>query len=260
MADFQQTEATSLDRSENSVDRIRLIALNLCHIALALIIFSVAVQKAVAATYDKPVKILTAQSDVGELKCTFYPDLMIRENGVDQAGPDAAILVPEASPGMGCNRAHLPGEKTLPTSAESFNGRRGSFLIFSQTDPSNAIGFAVLSTSGAVLYTDDMMDSDFQLAEIENGALHLIFRRGINSTCSVLSDSTCWKKLGEAKMLPHVISAAGPPIKACEASYAAQKSPDNDPSVIFYPVDMTISISGHPSVKSRGKAGCQPAE
>src|ERR1700722_18320320 len=53
----------------------------------------------VAALLDRPALVKkvpprSGDDPVGEITCTWYPDLMVRESGTDTPDPNAAMLVP----------------------------------------------------------------------------------------------------------------------------------------------------------------------
>ena len=209
-------------------------------------------------TFDKPVSYRTikpksASDPLGERQCTVFPDFTIRQTNTDTPGPDRASLIPKSA---ACNGAHAAGEKVLDTGGFTFAGRKGGFLVFIATDPNGATPFKVLDTSGRTLYTD-ALTGNLRIVELRNG-LHLRFTRAVNSTCSVLGDATCWARIGCAGLLPPTIAPGKPPTEACAASYARNKAPAGDSSIITYDVDTTFDPVGRLHARPRGAPGCEP--
>ncbi len=235
--------------------------------ALSLILATLAVagatqaQAATPAIFDPPLTTqrIPAKSDndpVGELFCTYYPDLMIRQSGTDTPAPNAATIIPGAHPP--CDAGHAAGEIALKTANFSLDGRKGRFLVFSQTDPNGAVPFMVLDieSGGRVIYTDGTAaDRGIHSAAVENGGLRLRYTRGFNAPCSIMQDAAgCWAKLTAEGRVPKTLAAPSP--QACAAAYRAAKAGADDPSVITYDVDMTIDPTGKTQVLSRGAVGC----
>ncbi len=213
------------------------------------------------AIFDPPlatqrIAAKSANDPAGELVCTTYPDLTIRESGTDTPAPNAATIIPGRHPA--CAAGHAAGEITLKTANFSLDGRKGRFLVFSQTDPNGAVPFMVLDieSGGRVIYTDaTAADRGIRSAAVENGALHLRYTRGFNAPCSIVQDAAgCWVKLTAEGKVPRALAAPSP--QACAAAYRAAKAGADDPSVISYDVDMTIDPAGKTQVLSRGAVGC----
>jgi hypothetical protein len=217
-----------------------------------------------AAIYDKTVKVETLTSpQFSQIRCTYYSDIMVLETETDQTGPGPATLLSGLPDNLQCNdKQTLLGLK-LATQSFTYEGRRGAFLIFTATDPNGATPFMIINTTGHLLYSDAVwipgFGEDFQTVDaLPDGGVHLQFTRGINASCSVLGDATCWRKLGKDGSLPKVVSHLAPPTGACHASYVKGKVPSSDPSIIFYKVDMSLSATGKAHVNSRGALGCDP--
>lgn len=224
----------------------------------ALVMALVLMSDAALADFDQPVSIKTVKppspSDpVGEVRCTFYPDLMVRETGTDTPGPGRPAILPAQA---ACNG----GKSGTPVKTEgfSFAGRKGPFLLFSATDPNGAVPFFVTTTAGKELYRNSLIDS-LRTIELDDGQLHITFRRGLNGSCSILKGRQgCWATISREQHLPAAVSKLPPPTQACTAEYAKGKVQADDPSIITYEVDMKLDAAGKTQVISRGALGCVP--
>ena len=199
----------------------------------------------------------------GQIECTYYRDLMVRESGTDTPDPNDATLVPIAAgaPRPVCDATHHNGEITLKTQGYSFAGRKSGFLLFSATDPNGAIPFMVFDTgSGKIIFQDGTpADRGFRTVAVENGALHLRYTRGFNASCSIMQDATgCWSRLVTEGEIPPSMAQAVPSPKLCAASYKAAHATADDPSVLSYEVDTVVDASGNARVAPRGPVDCSP--
>lgn len=222
----------------------------------------------VAALLDRPVAVQKqppkSETDlVGEIQCTYYPDLMVRETGTDSPDPNAATLIPlpAGSTRPPCDAAQRPREITLKTEGFGFIGRKGQFLLFSAADPNGAIPFiAIEARGGRVIYTDGTAaDRSFTAIAVANDVLRLHYTRGVNASCSMLQGAAaCWSKLLTEAQIPREMASSAPSPEVCKAAYAAERAPADDPSVITYDVEMTIDLAGNAQMLSRGAVGCAP--
>ena len=210
-------------------------------------------------------KAKSADDPIGEIICTSYADLMIRETGTDTPDPNAASLVrlPAGAKRPVCGRTVAPGSLPLKTEGQSLLGRKGGFLVFGDTDPNGAVSFQVIAASdGRQLFTDAKADNGFTAVGLKDGALHLVYRRGFNASCSMVKDAaTCWASLVSQGAIPPDMAKSPPAAKACAAAYAKDQprpAPADDPTIITYALDLTVDASGKVSVNSRGAAGCEP--
>jgi hypothetical protein len=222
------------------------------------------------ALFDPPahvqtVKAKSADDPIGEITCTGYADLMVRETGTDTPDPGAASLVriPAGAKRPVCGRTAAPGSLPLKTEGQSLLGRKGGFLVFGDTDPNGAVSFQVLAASdGRQLFTDAKTDNGFTAVGLKAGALHLVYRRGFNASCSMVKDAaTCWASLIKLGAIPAEMAKSPPAPKACAATYAKDKprsAPADDPTIIVYALDLTVDGSGKVSVNSHGAATCEP--
>lgn len=208
--------------------------------------------------FDKP---LGADPDVGVQRCTYYPDLTVRETQTDSPGTGPTYLLPGAP---GSKRAKCgPGGRKLNTSEEAFVGRKGSFLFFVPTDANGAEPFEVLSMKdGSKLYDDVMEPEAFKSATVSGEALHLVYTRGFEGSCSLFTGgNACWATMMKEGKFTKAISERGLPVAACQAGYNANGAKDLPASTseITYDVDVTIEPGKKAVVNSRGVLGCKPA-
>ncbi len=222
-----------------------------------------------AALFDHPahvqtVKAKSADDPVGEITCTYYADLMIRETGADTPDPGAGSLVriPVGARRPVCGHAAVAWSIPLKTAGQSLLGRKGGFLVFGNTDPNGAVPFQVIAASnGGQLFTDGKTDNGFTAVGLKNGALHLVYRRGYNASCSMVKGAaTCWATLVRIGAIPPEMAKSPPAAKACAAAYARydpRPAPADDPSIITYAVDIALDASGKVLVNSRGVVGCE---
>jgi hypothetical protein len=221
-----------------------------------------------AAQLDRPVavrKVAPKSNDDpnGQLVCTFYPDVMIRESGTDTPAPNAAVVLPlpagQARPA--CDATHRNGEVALKTEGFSFVGRKGQFLLFSATDPNGAVPFMVIDAgTGRLIFEDGTpADRGVQAISVEQGNLRLRYRRAFNAPCSIMQNAaSCWSQLIAAGKLPHAMEQSAPSPRVCAASYKADKVPADDPSIIAYDVETVVDSTGQAQVTPRGPVSCAP--
>jgi hypothetical protein len=220
------------------------------------------------AQFDRPVAVRKvppkpAADSPGEIVCTYYGDLVVRESGTDSPAPNDAVLSPlaQGQPRPPCDARHADGGIALTTEGFSFIGRKGQFLLFSATDPNGAVPFMVIdATTGRVVFEDGTAaDRGIQTVALDHGALRLRYRRGVNASCSIMQDAgACWSKLVADGKIPAAMAQSVPSPNVCAAAYKADKAPADDPSVITYDVEATIEIGGRAQVQQRGAVGCLP--
>jgi hypothetical protein len=213
------------------------------------------------ALFDRPLAIQRVPaSPAGELRCSYYADLMVREAGVDTPAPGAATFVPVGTQRPPCNIDAVAGDRTVNTEHYSFAGRKGAFLVFSATDPHGAIPFMVLdATDGHVVFRAGKIDDGFRAITLKGSTLRMQYLHGVNGSCSVYKDGpSCWTKLMTEGKIPRALSQMQPSTEVCAASYRRANSTSDNPSIITYDVDVTLSQAGKPRVNSRGRVGCYP--
>jgi hypothetical protein len=217
-----------------------------------------------APVFDMPAKVITipASGDQDAVTCTFYADVMVRISGTDTPAPDDAMLLrnPAAPAAAACAAKPLHGVE-LPSSGFDLSGRKGDFLIFEASDPTGASGLIVFDArSGRKLFADG--ESSIAAAEDIQGTLRLRYVRAINGACSLLADRDgCWAALLAGGEIPRGVFAGPPSRETCAIAYrqaASPAVPDDDPSMISYPVAVTLDGAGHASVRIMGPIGCDP--
>jgi hypothetical protein len=213
--------------------------------------------------FDTPVKVITipASGDQDAVTCIFYADVMIRISGTDTPAPDNALLLPHPAAPAAIACAKPSRGVALPSSGFDLSGRKGDFLIFEASDPTGASELIVFDAlSGRKLF-DDGESSITGVADIQ-GTLRLRYIRAINGSCSLLADRDgCWAALLAGGQIPRGVFSGPPARETCARSYrlaASPAVPDDDPSMISYPVALTLDSAGHASVRSMGPIGCDP--
>jgi hypothetical protein len=222
-----------------------------------------AVPDAFAKSLDRPVatKIIRAKGDAGEVTCTYYADLMVRESGTETPDPDNATLTPIAkgAPRPACLANAPAGAISVKTEGYALEGRRGGFLIWDASDPNGAIPFMVMNPAGKVLFEDGLSPSLGlkRSGTLAGGVLRLQYTRGYNADCSLVKDAKgCWARLAAAGHVATSIRPLTAPPAACVRAYG--KTPHDDPSVVTYTIDMTLDAAGKAAVTSLGPVSCQP--
>src|SRR5579871_3642789 len=120
-------------------------ALALAAAAAALLAFphpAAAAPDAFARSLDRALatKVVKAKGDTGQITCTYYADLMVRETGTDSPEPDNASLLTLAHGAARppCGAAAPKGALSLKSEGYFLQGRRGGFLIWDVADPNGA--------------------------------------------------------------------------------------------------------------------------
>src|SRR4029077_8241895 len=90
-----------------------------------------------ARLFDPPAAVKTiapksADDPVGQITCTYYAGLMVRETGTDTPDPAAATMVQvlPAARRPTCTRTASPSAVAMKTDGYSLLGRKGPFLVF----------------------------------------------------------------------------------------------------------------------------------
>ena len=221
------------------------------------------------ALFDHPVTVqrVPAESSadpVGEIKCSYYPDLMVREAGTDSPGPGPATIVPISGASLrpACARTPVAHGVPLKTGGYYLIGKKGPYLAFGAADPNGAEDFKIIdAATGRQIFADSRRPTGFQSAAVENGAYRVRYTRAVNGPCSIVKDgSACWAKMVRTGAIPRELALSPPSVQICAAEYRKEKvpAPADDPSIIFYDVDITLDKSGKAQVNSRGAVGCEP--
>ena len=216
---------------------------------------------------DRPLSVQrippkSTTSPMGELRCSYYKDIMIRESSIDTPAPTDATLIPIA-PGTvtpSCTAGKAGSDLTLKTAAYSLSGRKGPFLFFRATDPHGVSPFLVINAvDGQIIYNDSEYGDGFRSISQTKSALHLHYTRGVNGTCSIYKEGpACWAKMMNEGKIPRVMTLSQPSVQLCGAAYRRLNASADTPSSVFYEVDVTLDRSGKVHVNSRGHANCAP--
>ena len=211
-----------------------------------------------SAVFDKP---LAADPAVALQRCTYQPDLTVRETQTNSPATGPAYLLLGA---VGSRRAScVAGGRRLGVAEQAFVGRKGGFLFFVSTDANAAEPFEVLSVKdGSKLYDDVMVPEAFKSASVSGEALHLVYTRSYDGSCSLLTGgAACWATMMKEGRFARAISQRAPPLTACHTSYDAPGVNERPsyPSKITYDVNVTIEAGKKTVVNSRGLLGCRPA-
>ena len=219
------------------------------------------------ALLDRPLSVQhvppkPATSPVGELRCSYYKDLMIREVGIDTPAPSDAKLIPIISGTVNppCATTRPENGLSLKTATYSFSGRKGPFLFFRETSPRGAVPFIILNdVDGRSIYNDSEYDDGFRSISQTKSTIHLHYTRGDAGTCSIYKEGpACWAKMMNEGKVPRVMALAQPSVQLCGNAYRRLNAPADTPSIVYYDVDVTLERSGKVHVKSRGQANCAP--
>jgi hypothetical protein len=165
----------------------------------------------------------------GGMRCTFFADLVVRENDFDMLPPGAVSLlppIPEPS-AAACRGAPTKGAHKLDAEGFALVGRLQHFLLFDY--PASASGALTIRLfdirSSAVVWQDDTSGENFStLATTPDGGLRFGYRHAAIAHCSLLTDPWgCWQHLATRGLLPMTIASQPPP--SCEANYRREMAP-----------------------------------
>ena len=208
--------------------------------------------------FDKPTAVRNVKpkpDDSTEIRCTYFSDLMVREA---QDGPESENAAIVRNPKAACTTSEAPGATLLDTAGMTFDGRKGSYLLFSDLDPHGATGFVIIDTkTGHILLRDAAMSHPvLQTLTLENGSLRLRYRRGVNAPCSLMQDAKkCWSQLVTEKLVPADLPA--PSAQICSEAYNRDNAPPNNPSIVVYATEVIVDTGGKTRVLSRGAVECE---
>ena len=223
--------------------------------------------KSQIALLDRPLSVQrvpqkSTTGTLGELRCSYYKDVMIRGSGIDTPAPADAALIPIA-PGTAnppCTATKSESELTLKTANYSFSGRKGPFLFFRATDPHGVAPFLIINAiDGQIIYNDSEYGDGFRSISQTKSWLHLHYTRGVNGTCSIYKEGpACWAKMMNDGKIPRIMTLSQPSVQLCGAAYRRVNAPADTPSSIYYDVDVSLDRSGKVHINSRGRASCAP--
>ena len=233
-------------------------AKSLACIGAALLLLSAPVCAQPPDQFDKPAAVRSIKpkpDDSTEIRCTYFSDLMLRET---QDGPESENAAIMRNPKAACTADAVPGETLLDTAGMTLDGRKGSYLLFSDLDPHGATGFVIIDArSGHILLRDAAMGHPvLQNLSLENGGLRLRYKRGVNAPCSLMQDAKkCWSQMVGEKLVPAELPA--PPAQICNEAYSRDKAPRNNPSIVVYATEVIVDAAGKTTVLSRGAVECE---
>lgn len=222
-----------------------------------------AVLPACAGSYERPLNVRRIVPEdrhdpVGERRCTYYRDWIVRESGVDTPGPGPAelVMLTGAAPTPDC--ATAPTARVLETEGFSFLGRLGEYLVFTATDPNGAVDFRVLDgRDGAPVFADASAPGSRPSADLVPAGLQLRYRRALNAPCSlVVAGETCWQTLLDSGRIPADLKDARPSITTCREGYAYPGIAPDSPTLVKYPVTVIIGRAAPPRVVRTGRVRC----
>jgi hypothetical protein len=225
---------------------------------VAMLLISASAYAQTPDQFDKPVAVRSVKpkpDDSTESRCTYFSDLMVRET---QDGPESENAAIVQNPKATCAADSVPGETLLDTAGMTLDGRRGSYLLFSDLDPHGATGFVIIDAkTGNILLRDAAVTHPvLQDLTLENGSLRLRYRRGVNAPCSLMQDvQKCWSQLVAEKLVPADLPA--PSAQICNEAYNRDKAPRNNPSIVVYATEVIIDAGGKTKVLSRGAVECE---
>jgi len=208
--------------------------------------------------YEQPLdtRRLTDRGDI-EVRCTWHPGLMIRER---MEGPEseAATLVRGERPT--CTARAARSDSVLDTAHHFLAGRKGPYLVFHALNPHGSASFVIIDArSGRKVYADMLFGMDLTRIDIVDGRLRMHYLRGVNAPCSIrAAAAACWKRLVTEGAIPMSMARQAPDAAICAASYVADNSPVDNPSIVTYEVEVEVPTQGPPKTLRRGPVDCQP--
>lgn len=240
--------------------------------AVAIVLLGMTCIAHAAQTFDLPAKkihISSTKPYIGDgADCIYYSDVMIYIPGTDGPSPANATIVPDAATAR-CSRT--PPSKGITVHSEGYFpvGRKGRFLLFAYVDWIDFDSFLIFDAHDGHELFQDGFSGNLTAVRLTHGVLHLHYTRGVDLTCSLMLDrDRCWSEAIATGQIPHGAFSAPPSLANCKANYffpgsipASTTDPhwkldENDPSVVYYDVDLTLDINGHATVQTMGNLKC----
>jgi hypothetical protein len=202
----------------------------------------------------------------GEVRCTFYADLLVRESDTDTPSSEDALLVRAGRTRPACNARPTAGVR-LKTAGFGLVGRAGPFLLFQQSSSHGSVPFVVVDTRTGRTVIEEISDAGIddpgamRIIKAEPGAITLAFRRGFNAPCSIIANpAKCWKSIAGDRVtaMPRAVARFTAPVPACARSYRKASAPADNPSVITYPAQVSWTASQGKRVTGSGPVDCWP--
>jgi hypothetical protein len=244
----------------------------LAGLGLALALLMTPATAETTLVFDPPIKVVEIPPSgipgTGDaVSCTYYANALVRISGVDTPAPDNALIVPltAGKPLPNCGRTVLSQGIELQSGASDLVGRKGNFLVFQYVDQVSAGYFTIFDVrTGKALFNDGIFKGFISVA-LNQGILQLGYNRGINATCSLLSDRTgCWADLLAKGQIPPGAFRGPPSIETCKKGYGSdpvdQRSVDAyvNHSIVSYDAALTLDSKGHAAVRPVGALHCDP--
>jgi hypothetical protein len=227
-----------------------------------------------AGSFDAPIKKVTVDiapsprnyNTRGILDCYYYPHLLVKEHAQDQQKGAQLSVLRASGPQPPCKLSREPGEREIEGGG-FLKGVKDDLVFVDADDTFNGtLPFAVYdSATGKRLFEDwsysestpDRLFSRVRVFSTKAGYL-LKYVSVAQAHCDLNRDGkACWEKV-KAKL--DLKSDDMPVCSGYEhiAEMAKAFGTDHFPSMVAYPVDVTLSP--HPSVKTvAGPVRCWPA-
>jgi len=247
-----------------------------------------AFEKPVAVKHVRLGRAQTQPVSYKEIRCSYFPDLMVKEWDEQETGDKEISLVPVQGRTIpACGKAALPGERKLPVGDMTvyFLGFASGAIFLTDADGANGtIGFYIVDPkTGRQRFNDTIkLDSNFASISAEGDVLKLGYLRAVTGSCSVVGEGAdCWSKIaqqtGFAGAAPDCATgyrdaaeafaneacrAQGGDKQKCLVEQVARRADRNRaPSVIAFEVTTTIGPDDKAIITpTGGTARCWPSD
>jgi hypothetical protein len=219
--------------------------------------------------FDKPVRFVrhilpaaeNAPNPAGVVRCYYYPTFTVKELDNGEHGDDAISVTPFSSAAArpACGKQNDPGEVILKDGQGGyFVGAKSDFVYLLSTNGADTNPFSLVNAqTGKTIYTDQGLDPGPAALSVIGDVLTLSYTHGAAGSCSILAGGeTCWSSFAHQTKLPRIIAVKPAPVEACRTGYGT--TPATHPSVVAYPVTITVDLKGEAKVLSRGNLICRP--
>jgi hypothetical protein len=223
----------------------------------------------VKALFDAPLRFTRAilpalpndPDPLGVVRCYDYSDFRVKELDNGQHGDDAISVTryDSVSRRPACGIQNDPGEIVLSGGQGGyFIGAKARFVYVMSTLGEDVTPFTIYDAQTGNAIYGDAGGSPFGVS-ISGGVLTLSYSHGAEGPCSIILGQGCWQRFAGAAALPRAIAKRPAPVSECKQSYDEQQHTDyKDPSVIYWDVTITVTITGKTKVLSRGALSCFP--
>jgi hypothetical protein len=220
----------------------------------------------------------TSPDQRSEVRCHYYPDLMVKEIDLREVGDAQLSLLRYRDVRPPCRRDTLPGEQVIGDDAWHgyFDGVTHGLVVFSAEDGVNgALGFALFRPGeDRPLYTSAAFGAR-HFAAAAGGTVQLRFVRMVEAKCSVPRDgAACIAAIAAATKVAPVTASmctegyeanfralcqdAPEGMAACLARRRAQDSAA--PTVVGIPTLVTLDAAGAHERPAGPPARCGPSD